>query len=80
MSIRVRLVEGKLIACCAARSVPKDGDLYLDDGVHHALAAKFAADWELPWRYEDADALREREESSNPNRDDWDATFGAGRQ
>lgn len=45
MSIRLRKVNGILIALCAARSVEKDGDIYLDDNAHHALAEKFARDY-----------------------------------
>lgn len=49
MSIRLRTVElnGEKIrvALCAAETDPMPGDLYLDDGDHYALAAKFAQDW-----------------------------------
>lgn len=62
MSIRVRTVEGVVIALCAAETDPKPGDLYLDDNVHYALAAKFARDWrgqEVTWIYEEEDRLAE---------------------
>jgi hypothetical protein len=76
MAIRIREVNGRLLALCAARSVPKEGDLYLHDGVHHALWAKFARDQKLPWA--EADALVEAEESNNPYRTWWDGQYGPG--
>ncbi len=60
MAIRVRKVEGVCIALCAAETDPLPGDLYLDDSVHYALAAKFARDWRgrtIAWEYEDHDRL-----------------------
>ena len=45
MAIRIRTVNGTTVALCAVEADPQDGDIYLDDGVHHALAAKFAQDW-----------------------------------
>ena len=45
MAIRIRKIEGTTIALCAARSQPEDGDLYLDDNIHHALSTKFGLDW-----------------------------------
>lgn len=45
MAIRIRVVDGVTVALCAARSMPKIGDLYLDDNVHHALSTKFGLDW-----------------------------------
>ncbi len=60
MAIRVRNVEGTLIALCAAETDPLPDDLYLDDAVHYALAAKFAKDWRgerINWVYEDHDNL-----------------------
>jgi len=85
MAIRVREVQGRLVALCAARSVERVGDVYLDDGQHHALAAKFARDFnEEGWPTRgilipngEADPLVEREESNNPNREWWDRTYGA---
>ena len=46
MAIRIRRVDGYTIALCAAETKPKEGDLYLDDGVHHALSTKFGLDWQ----------------------------------
>ena len=45
MAIRIRKVNGKIIALCAAKSKPKEGDIYLDDGMHHALSIKFEHDF-----------------------------------
>ena len=45
MAIRVRRVNGKLIALCAAKTKPRKDDMYLDDNVHHALTAKFESDF-----------------------------------
>lgn len=82
MSIRIRLVDGEWIALCAARSVEKPGDVYLDDGMHHALKSKFGQDFnsEGCWPLvEDVgeNTKREAEESDNPNRDWWDRTYAA---
>lgn len=88
MSIRLRHVDGVgLIAICAARSVPKEGDVYLDDAAHHALSLKFLDDWKI---YGDERDMRpepgiedrrpmlaamDAEESNNPNRDEWDRVY-----
>lgn len=45
MAIRIRKVDGHTIALCAACTEPKEGDLYLDDNIHHALSTKFGLDW-----------------------------------
>lgn len=83
MAIRIRVVDGIMVALCAARSIPKEGDIYLHDGIHHALSTKFALDFnsegwgnaDIP--YDDIHVpLIDREESNNANRDDWDRTFG----
>ena len=83
MAIRLRVVDGVLIATCAARSVEKPGDVYLDDAAHEALADKFARDWSesgvlnLPGVTGDLYTyLVEQEESNNPNRTWWDETYG----
>lgn len=46
MAIRIRTVGGVRVALCAAETDPAPGDVYLDDTDHHALAAKFAQDWQ----------------------------------
>jgi uncharacterized protein with PhoU and TrkA domain len=38
MAIRLRKIEGRWIAVCAACTVVKDGDVYIDDGQHEATA------------------------------------------
>lgn len=77
MSIRIRLVDGIVVALCAARSMEKPGDLYLDDTAHHALAQKFARDWDMSDMIETASATRAgQEESNNPNRVWWDKQYG----
>jgi len=45
MAIRIRKIEGKTIALCAAKSHAEEGDIYLDDNVHHALSTKFSVDF-----------------------------------
>ena len=54
MAIRIRIVDGIMVALCAAETDPAPGDLYLDDGAHYALAAKFCRDWHkqiCDWEY-----------------------------
>lgn len=46
VSIRIRRVGRRLVAICAARSVERPGDVYLDDNQHHALAEKFRRDFD----------------------------------
>lgn len=51
MSIRLRTVNGYRVALCAVETDAVEGDVYLDDSDHLALAAKFAQDWQLSWSY-----------------------------
>lgn len=56
MAIRLRTVDGVRVALCAAETDGAPGDVYLDDGDHYALAAKFAQDWcgqTVDWGYPD---------------------------
>lgn len=79
MSIRLRRTpDAGLIALCAARSVEQPGDVYLDDAAHYALAQKFWIDHPACGitPFAEVIAATEREESNNPNRTDWDHTFG----
>ena len=46
MAIRLRSVNDVRVALCAAETDVEPGDVYLDDGDHYALAAKFSRDWE----------------------------------
>lgn len=81
MSIRIRTVDGVMVALCAARSVEKPGDVYLDDAQHHALAEKFREDFTSEGAlgcepcYADESETRAREEANNPNRVWWDSVF-----
>lgn len=60
MAIRLRTVEMNgervRVALCAVEADPMPGDVYLDDGDHYALAAKFCRDWQgahtfIDWSY-----------------------------
>lgn len=44
MAIRLRTVSGLRVALCAAETDAMPGDVYIDDGDHYALAAKFCLD------------------------------------
>ena len=58
MAIRVREVDGQLVALCAAKTEARENDVYLDDGVHYALMLKFARDYdEIDWNDEANDEL-----------------------
>ena len=45
MAIRIRKINGELVALCAAETAPEKGDIYLDDNIHHALNIKFYTDY-----------------------------------
>jgi len=45
MAIRIRTINNKTIALCAAETKEKPNDLYLDDTIHHALSTKFGLDF-----------------------------------
>ena len=45
MAIRIRTVDGIVVALCAAKTQPEEDDIYLDDSAHHALSTKFGVDW-----------------------------------
>ena len=47
MAIRIRTINGRTIALCAVESDVKEGDIYLDDSIHGALATKFSEDYNL---------------------------------
>lgn len=83
MAIRIRVIDGVTVALCAARSLPKDGDVYIDDAMHEALTHKFFLDYDsflCPGASDlvsDTEKeLIEQEESNNPNRDTWDELYG----
>lgn len=80
MAIRLRSVGGVRVALCAVESDEHPGDIYLDDGDHYALAAKFSRDWighpsvEYPieWAAMDTQKLRDAEEELIK----WQASLG----
>jgi hypothetical protein len=76
MAIRLRTVNGVLVAICAARSMAKPGDVYLDDTTHYALAQKFRHDYGLDDPFLPETEIRDREESNNPAREWWERTYG----
>lgn len=45
MAIRIREIDGSIVALCAAKTKAKTGDIYLGDAAHHALTTKFGVDW-----------------------------------
>jgi hypothetical protein len=45
MAIRIRRINGITVALCAVETDKEEGDVYLDDNVHHALSTKFGLDW-----------------------------------
>jgi len=45
MAIRIRIINNVTVALCAYETDAAEGDVYLDDAQHYALAAKFRADW-----------------------------------
>jgi len=45
MAIRIRIIDGRAVALNAAITKAEKGDIYLNDGAHHALATKFGVDW-----------------------------------
>ena len=51
MSIRIRVVEGTAVALCGYETDAKEGDHYIDDNEHYALAAKFSLDYKTGIEY-----------------------------
>ena len=45
MAIRLRKIDGKWKALCAAKYKLHLDDIYLDDAQHHALSEKFMGDF-----------------------------------
>ncbi len=81
MAIRIRKINNTTVALCAARSMEKAGDIYLDDSIHHALTVKFSLDFHceglmsIPFVYQTELDIIEKEESNNPNRTWWDTIY-----
>lgn len=57
MAIRLRQIDGVLVALCAASTEPEPGDRYLDDEEDHALRVKFDLDMESEGVIEPLDYL-----------------------
>lgn len=79
MAIRLRTVAGIRIALCAAETDAMPGDVYLDDGEHYALAAKFCHDWQgqaVDWSYPEEWAAMESQKlrDAKEELDRWLAT------
>ena len=45
MAIRLRKIHGRWVALCAAKTKAEAGDMYLDDGMDHALRLKLSGDF-----------------------------------
>ncbi len=62
MAMRLRVVEDRLVALCAAETEPMPNDVYLDDGQHYAIAEKFWRDYQgetITWQDEESNRLAE---------------------
>jgi hypothetical protein len=46
MAIRLRIVDGTQVALCAAKTLPQEGDIYLDDAWHYAISQKYWRDYD----------------------------------
>ena len=62
MAIRLRIIDGQMLALCAAKTVVQEGDIYLGDDEHYALMCKFAREWGR-WNESVNDALTETQET-----------------
>lgn len=47
MGIRIRKVDGMMVAVCAAETDAEPDDIYWDDSVHMGLVTKFSEDYDL---------------------------------
>lgn len=69
MAIRLRTVNGVRVALCAAETDVMPDDIYLDDGDHYALVAKFCQDhntglkFPTEWKVMESQKLRDAEEA-----------------
>jgi hypothetical protein len=68
MAIRLRTVAGVRVALCAVETDALPGDVYLDDGDHYALVAKFCRDHETGTEYPEEWAAMD----SQKVRDAWE--------
>lgn len=51
MAIRVRTIDGVVVALCAAEFPAQEGDLYIDDAQDHAIRQKLWTDWRAEQDY-----------------------------
>jgi hypothetical protein len=58
MAIRLRKINGVMTALCAAKSVPEEDDIYLDDEIHYALSQKYWRDYPEIQTVDDDDIAR----------------------
>ena len=57
MAIRLRWIQGTWVALCVVEADLKEGDVYLDDSQHYALACKFAREHTVNWQDETKNKL-----------------------
>ena len=62
MAIRLRVVNEEWVALCAAKTKEIIGDVYLDDGMHYALACKFAREHDVNWEDKYVNRLMDSQE------------------
>ena len=76
MAIRLRKVDDTWVALCAVESDPKEGDIYLDDSIHYALACKFAREHDVDWEDERVNALMDSQKVRDAREEfeKWDKT------
>lgn len=65
MAIRLRKINDIWVALCAVESDPKEGDVYMDDGQHYALACKFAREHTVDWQDGHANDLMDSQKVRN---------------
>ncbi len=46
MAMRLRTVNGVMVALCAAKTKDEEGDIYIDDGFHYAISQKYWRDYD----------------------------------
>lgn len=84
MAIRLRKFnEYTWVALNALKSIPKDGDIYLDNALDYALSNKFTKEHNELWGCDipsnETQAEKDfvnQEESNNENRDEFDRRYG----
>jgi hypothetical protein len=77
MSIRIRTVNGQVVALDAAKSAEKVGDIYIDDRTEKALLAKFGREHRearILFAYDNLDLVIKEENQSAL--DWWEEAYG----